>query len=50
MNIDDFLKSITLDNEEWKPIKGFESSYKISNLGRLCSIGGYKTNKNGITR
>ena len=50
MNIDDFLKSITLENEEWRPVNGFEDFYKISNLGRLCSIGGYKTNKNGSTR
>ena len=50
MTIDDFLKSVTLDNEEWRPIKGFENYYMISNIGRLCSIGGYRINKNGNSR
>lgn len=50
MNTDEFLKSITLPNEEWKPVKNFEDFYKVSNLGRLCSIGGYRSNKNGTSR
>lgn len=50
MDINDFLKQISLENEEWKPVKNFEDFYRISNCGRLCSVGGYRTNKNGTTR
>lgn len=32
-----FDQSIALDGEEWKPIKGFEDRYMISNRGRVWS-------------
>ena len=36
--------------EIWKPVavKGFESRYEVSNLGRVKSIGTYNTCKKGI--
>lgn len=36
--------------EIWKPVavKGFESKYEVSNLGRVKSIGTYNTYKRGI--
>lgn len=36
--------------EIWKPVavKGFESKYEVSNLGRVKSIGTYNTCKKGI--
>lgn len=30
MNNQEFLKSITLDGEEWRDIIGFEGLYKVS--------------------
>lgn len=30
-----------LQNEEWKPVKGFESFYMVSNKGRVASINQY---------
>lgn len=36
--------------EVWKPVavKGFESKYEVSNLGRVKSIGTYNTCKRGV--
>lgn len=50
MSINEFLESITLENEEWRPVKNYESFYMISNLGRLCSCGGYRKNIKGVSR
>lgn len=50
MEIDEFLKTNSLPNEEWKPVKDFEDLYMISNMGRLCSIGGDRPIKNGQIR
>lgn len=42
-NVDDFLKTISQEGEEWKKVKGFESRYLISNFGQLVSVGGSKS-------
>ena len=34
------MTNLSLPNEIWKPVKGFESRFKISNFGRLLSING----------
>ena len=33
-----FLQSISLPNEEWKEISGYESRYVVSNLGRVAAL------------
>lgn len=38
MTKEDFIQSITLEGEEWKPIVGFNSKYIVSNLGRVASL------------
>lgn len=39
-----------LDGEEWKPIKGYEDQYYVSNMGRVKSLAQWVTDKNGRTR
>ena len=39
MNNQEFLKSITLDGEEWRDIIGFKGLYKVSSYGRVVSLG-----------
>jgi hypothetical protein len=39
------LSNEDLKNETWLPIEGFESSYLISSLGRVKSLGRFKANK-----
>ena len=34
--------------EQWKPIKGYEGLYEISNLGRIRSLSRWVSNKRGI--
>lgn len=34
--------------EYWRPVKGFESKYEVSSLGKVKSIGTYNTCKKGI--
>ena len=34
-----------IQNEEWRPIKGYEGQYQVSNLGRVKSLGRYKRTK-----
>lgn len=36
-----------LPGEEWKPLKGFESSYMVSNLGRVKSLDRYVKHRSG---
>lgn len=38
MTNEEFLKSITLDGEEWRDIVGFEGYYIISSYGRCVSL------------
>lgn len=39
-----------IDGEIWKPIKGYEESYMVSNMGRIKSIFTSFTEKNGKIR
>lgn len=36
--INRFIKENTLDNEEWKDVKGYEGYYKVSSFGRVMSL------------
>ena len=35
----EFIKSIKLDNEEWKDVVGYEGYYMVSSYGRILSLG-----------
>ena len=37
MTNEEFIKSISLEGEEWRDVVGYEGLYKISNFGRLVS-------------
>lgn len=38
MTNEEFINSIRLDGEEWKPIVGWEDYYMVSSLGRVVAI------------
>ena len=38
-----------LDGEIWKPVKGYEGRYEVSNMGRVKSLGRYRYGKKGGT-
>lgn len=38
MSNEEFIKSITLEGEEWKDVVGFEGMYKVSSIGRIVSL------------
>lgn len=38
MNITDFIRQISLPNEEWRKVVGFEDKYIVSSLGRVAAI------------
>lgn len=38
MTNEEFIKSISLEGEEWRDIIGFEGAYKISSFGRIASL------------
>lgn len=41
-----------MDKQEeiWRPVKGYEGFYEVSNRGRVRSVGRWVTDKNGIKR
>lgn len=41
---------IKLNNEVWKPIKGYEGKYEVSNLGRVKSLNYNRTKKEKILK
>lgn len=41
------MENLNYLNEEWKPIKGYENLYEISNYGRVRSLDKYVKSKNG---
>lgn len=45
MTNSEFIKSITLENEEWRDVVGFEGSYIVSNLGRIVSVPRIRDNR-----
>ena len=38
MTNEEFLASITLEGEEWRPVKNAEEWYAVSSFGRICSL------------
>lgn len=38
MTNEEFINSIRLDGEEWRPVVGWEELYMVSNLGRIVSL------------
>lgn len=47
MTNEEFIKSITLDGEEWRDIQGWEGYYSVSSFGRVVSLKRVLTLKNG---
>lgn len=45
MTNQEFIESITLDGEVWKPVTGFENLYCISSFGRVVSLEKYVSNR-----
>lgn len=45
MTNQEFIESITLDGEVWKPVTGFENLYCISSYGRVVSLEKYVSNR-----
>lgn len=45
MTNQEFIESITLDGEVWKPVTGFENIYCISSFGRVVSLEKYVSNR-----
>ena len=38
MTNEEFIKSISIEEEEWRDVVGFEGFYKVSNLGRIVAL------------
>lgn len=47
MTNEEFLASITLENEEWRPVQGWEGWYSVSSFGRVVSLDRTIRTKNG---
>lgn len=47
MTNEEFIASIKLDGEEWKPVVGWEGWYSISSFGRVVSLERTILQKNG---
>ena len=47
MTNEEFIKNISLENEIWKDVVGYEGHYSISSFGRLVCHERYITDKNG---
>ena len=45
MTNEEFIKSITLEGEEWKDVTNFEGLYKVSSFGRVVSLAKYVNNR-----
>lgn len=46
MTNEEFIASITLDGEEWRPVVGFEELYVVSSSGRVVALTRYIRRKN----
>lgn len=38
MTNEEFIKSVSLEGEIWRDVVGYEGSYLVSNLGKVCSL------------
>lgn len=47
MTNEEFIKSVSLEGEEWRDVVGYDYEYKISSFGRLASLHKRKVAKNG---
>ncbi|MDE7345134.1 MAG: NUMOD4 motif-containing HNH endonuclease [Muribaculaceae bacterium] len=47
MNNEEFLESISLEGEEWRPVVGWENLYAVSNLGRVAFL--HRVVSNGVS-
>lgn len=45
MTNEEFIKSVSLEREEWLDVVGFEGLYKVSSLGRVVSLAKYVNNR-----
>ena len=45
MTNEEFIKSVSLEGEEWRDVVGFEGLYKVSSLGRVVSLAKYVNNR-----
>ncbi len=50
MTNEEFLKSITLDGEEWRDVIGFEGMYMIPSYGRCVSLDRVYSDKNNTSK
>ena len=48
MTNEEFIQSIALEGEEWKPIAGFNDKYIVSNFGRVATIPTFVSRKGGL--
>ena len=48
MTNEEFIKSITLDGEEWRDVVGYEGFYMVSSLGRIASLARYVKRKHRV--
>lgn len=50
MTNEEFIKSISLEGEEWRNVVGYEGIYMVSSLGRIISLARYveRRFKNGV--
>ena len=48
MTNEEFIQSIALEGEEWKPVAGFNDKYIVSNFGRVASIPTYVKRRGGL--
>ena len=50
MTNQEFIESIRLENEEWRPVVGYESLYMVSSLGRVIGLPRVYKRYKGINR
>lgn len=45
MTNEEFIKSVSLEGEEWRDVVGYEGLYKVSSFGRVVSMAKYVNNR-----
>ena len=48
MTKEEFIESVRLEGEEWKPISGFNNKYYVSNFGRVLSVPTFVLRRGGM--